>query len=312
MMRLDDKIYIAGRGGMVGSSIERTLRQHGYNNIIGLRSSEMDLRDQCLVSEYFEQERPDIVILAAAKVGGIQANINSPAEFLYDNLMIQNNIIHNAYLTGAKKLLFLGSSCIYPRESPQPMKEEYLLTGKLEPTNEGYAIAKIAGIKMCETYNKQYHTKFISAMPCNIYGIGDNFDPINSHVVAGLMRKFHEGKIENRPSLEVWGTGKARRELLFSEDLGDACYALLEGYSQNEFINIGTGEDISIEDLASLVRKVVGYNGEIRFNTDMPDGMPQKLLDVSRLKNFGWEYQTSLEEGLEMMYRWFVEQMNVM
>lgn len=297
---------------MVGSSIERTLRQHGYNNIIGLRSSEMDLRDQCLVSEYFEQERPDIVILAAAKVGGIQANINSPAEFLYDNLMIQNNIIHNAYLTGAKKLLFLGSSCIYPRESPQPMKEEYLLTGKLEPTNEGYAIAKIAGIKMCETYNKQYHTKFISAMPCNIYGIGDNFDPINSHVVAGLMRKFHEGKIENRPSLEVWGTGKARRELLFSEDLGDACYALLEGYSQNEFINIGTGEDISIEDLASLVRKVVGYNGEIRFNTDMPDGMPQKLLDVSRLKNFGWEYQTSLEEGLEMMYRWFVEQMNVM
>jgi len=310
VMRFDDKIYIAGRGGMVGASIERSLRKRGYNNIIGLRSSEIDLREQHLVSRYFVQERPDIVVLAAAKVGGIQANIKSPAEFLYDNLMIQNNVIHNAYRTGVRKLLFLGSSCIYPRESPQPMKEEYLLDGKLEPTNEGYAIAKIAGIKLCETYNKQYHTEFISVMPCNIYGIGDNIDPKQSHVVAGLMRKLHEAKVYNKPSVEVWGTGKARRELMFSEDLGDACYALLEGYSGNKFINIGTGEDISIKDLSFLIRHVVGYEGEIRFNPNMPDGMPQKLLDVSRLKDFGWEYQTSLKEGLEMMYQWFIEQVN--
>lgn len=295
---------------MVGSSIERTLRKHGYNNIVGLRSSEMDLRDQHLVSEYFIKEHPEIVILAAAKVGGIQANINCPAEFLYDNLMIQNNVIHSAYLTGVRKLLFLGSSCIYPRESPQPMKEEYLLEGKLEPTNEGYAIAKIAGIKLCEKYNKQYDTKFISVMPCNIYGIGDNIDPKNSHVVAGLLRRFHEAKVENKSTVEVWGTGNARRELLFSEDLGDACYALLEGYSSSNFINIGTGTDVSIKELAFLLKDIVGFEGDIRFNADMPDGMPQKLLDVSRMKEFGWVYQTTLQEGLEKMYRWFLEKTN--
>lgn len=306
MINKESKIFIAGRSGLVGSSIERRFREKGYQNIVGLRSKELDLRNQMAVQKYFELERPEYVILAAAKVGGINANIEHPAEFLYDNLMIQNNIIDYSYKFGVKKLLFLGSSCIYPRLSPQPMKEEYLLDGKLEPTNEGYAIAKIAGLKLCEMYNKQYGTNFISVMPCNIYGIGDNFDPNHSHVVAGLIRRIHEAKVKNHSSVEVWGTGNARRELLFSEDLADACLFLFENYSGNDFINIGTGEDISIKDLVYLIKDVVGFKGEIIFDTSKPDGMPQKLLDLSKIYRIGWRHKTALPDGLQATYKWFL------
>jgi GDP-L-fucose synthase len=302
------KIFIAGRSGMVGSSIDKELRNRGYGNIIGLSSKELDLKNQLEVEEYFANERPEYVVLAAAKVGGIMANMKSPAEFIYDNLAIQNNVIHSAYKYNVKKLLFLASSCIYPRFSPQPMKEEYLLEGKVEPTNEGYAIAKIAGLKMCQMYNKQYGTNFISVMPCNIYGIGDNFDPQNSHVVAGLIRKFHESKLENKEFVEVWGTGNARRELMFAKDLADACLFLFESYSGNDFFNVGTGKDISIKELAYLIKKVVGFAGEITFDIAKPDGMPQKLLEVSRLKDVGWKYKTELECGIRETYEWFLRQ----
>lgn len=306
MMNKNAKIFIAGRTGLVGSSIEQEFRRHGFHNIIGLRSRDLDLTRQTAVETYFETERPDYVVLAAAKVGGIMANIKSPAEFLYDNLAIQNNVINSAYKYNVAKLLFLASSCIYPRLSPQPMKEEYLMDGKVEPTNEGYAIAKIAGLKMCEMYNKQYNTNFISVMPCNIYGQGDNFDPEKSHVVAGLIRKFHDAKISNADSIQVWGSGNARRELMYSEDLADACYYLFETYSGNDFFNIGTGSDVSIKELAYLIKKIVGYRGEIVFDTSKPDGMPQKLLDVSRLKESGWVAKTSLEEGIKKTYDWFL------
>ena len=282
------KIYIAGHNGMAGSAIYRKLVENGYENYVLRRSGELDLRKQKDVDAFFERERPDYVILAAAKVGGIMANIASPATFLYDNLMIQSNVINASYKTGASKLLFLGSSCIYPRLAPQPMKEEYLMDGKVEPTNEGYAIAKIAGMKLCEMYNRQYGTDYISVMPCNLYGTGDNFDPVRAHVVPALIRKFHEAKMEGHNEVTVWGSGKARRELLFADDFAEACVFLLESYSGNDFFNIGTGIDFSISELADIIKEITGFNGKIVYDTLKPDGMPQKLLDVSKIKNAGW------------------------
>lgn len=306
-MDRDGKIFIAGRNGLVGSSIERVFRNNGFNHIVGLPSRELDLRKQASVEQYFKEEHPDYVILAAAKVGGIMANMQYPAEFLYDNLMIQSNIIEAAYRFGVKKLLFLGSSCIYPRLAPQPMKEDYLLDGKLEPTNEGYAIAKIAGMKLCEMYNRQYGTDYISVMPCNIYGIGDNFDPQRSHVVAALIRKVHEAKMKRSAFLEVWGTGNARRELLFSDDLAEACLFLMQNYKGNDFFNIGTGSDLSIRELVEVIQEVVGYQCEIQFDTSKPDGMPQKVLDISRMTEAGWKYKTELREGIRRTYQWFLQ-----
>ena len=307
-MKSDSKIFIAGRRGLVGSAIERRFRDAGYNQIIGFGSKELDLRNQASVYEYFEREKPEYVILAAAKVGGIMANIKAPAEFLYDNLAIQNNIIEASRINGVKKMLFLASSCIYPRESPQPMKEEYLLAGKPEPTNEGYALAKIIGIKLCEMYNRQYGTDYISVMPCNIYGIGDNFDLDNSHVVAALIRKFYEAKIKDADKVEVWGTGNARRELMFVDDLADACFYLFNNYSGNEFFNVGTGTDHSIKELVKIISDVVGYEGKIEFDTSKPDGMPQKLMDISKLKDKGWVAKTSLREGIEKTYKYYQEE----
>ena len=292
---------------MVGSAILRTLKSKGFSNFVYRTSKELDLRDQQAVKRFFSEQKPDYVVLAAARVGGIMANIQSPATFLYDNLMIQSNIINSSYESGVKKLLFLGSSCIYPRNAKQPMKEEYLLDGKVEPTNEGYAIAKIAGMKLCEMYNRQYQTDYISVMPCNIYGYGDNFDSNNSHVVAALIKKFHEAKIENRPEVVVWGSGNARRELLFVDDLADACVYLLDNYSGNDFFNIGSGVDISIRELANLISGIVGYHGEIQFDRSMPDGMPQKLMDVQRITDLGWKYQVSLKEGLSLTYHWYLD-----
>ncbi len=300
------KIFIAGRGGQVGSAIERKFRSEGMNNIIGLRSREMDLREQSVVRDYFDRERPEYVILAAAKVGGIMANIQSPAEFLYDNLAIQNSIIEASRIYGVKKLLFLASSCIYPRLAPQPMKEEYLMDGKLEPTNEGYAIAKIAGLKLCEFYNKQYGTDYISVMPCNIYGYGDNFSPTRSHVVAALIRKVYEAKMSGAETIPMWGTGVARRELMFVDDLADACYYLFDTYSGNEFFNVGTGTDVSIKELVELIMDVVDYHAELKFDTSKPDGMPRKLMDVSKLTKAGWTAKVNLREGLEKTYAYFL------
>ena len=305
-MDKSSKIFIAGRGGQVGSAIERKFRSEGYENIIGLRSRELDMREQSLVRRYFEAERPEYVVLAAAKVGGIMANIQSPAEFLYDNLAIQNNIIECSRHYGVKKLLFLASSCIYPRLSPQPMKEEYLMDGKLEPTNEGYAIAKIAGLKMCQYYNIQYGTDYISVMPCNIYGYGDNFSPTRSHVVAALIRKVHDAKVNGSKTIPMWGTGVARRELMFVDDLADACFFMFNNYSGNEFFNFGTGSDVSIKELVELIMDVVGYHAELEFDTSKPDGMPQKLMDISKLKEAGWTAKTSLREGLEKTYDYFL------
>lgn len=306
-MNKDSKIFIAGRGGQVGSAIERKFRAEGYDNIIGLRSRELDMREQSLVREYFEKEKPEYVILAAAKVGGIMANMQAPAEFLYDNLAIQNNIIECSRVYGVKKFLFLASSCIYPRLSPQPMKEEYLMDGKVEPTNEGYAIAKIAGLKLCEMYNRQYGTDYISVMPCNIYGYGDNFSPTRSHVVAALLRKVHDAKMNGSKTIPMWGTGVARRELMFVDDLADACYYLFNTYSGNEFFNVGTGADVSIKELVELIMDVVDYHAELEFDPSKPDGMPQKLMDVSKLAKAGWTAKTSLKEGLEKTYQYFLD-----
>ncbi len=306
-MEKNSKIFIAGRGGQVGSAIERKFRAEGYENIVGLRSRELDMREQSLMREYFENEKPEYVILAAAKVGGIMANIQAPAEFLYDNLAIQNNIIECSRVYGVKKLLFLASSCIYPRLSPQPMKEEYLMDGKVEPTNEGYAIAKIAGLKLCEMYNRQYGTDYISVMPCNIYGYGDNFSPTRSHVVAALIRKVHDAKVNKAESIPMWGTGIARRELMFVDDLADACFFLFNHYSGNEFFNVGTGVDVSIKELVELIMDVEDYHAELEFDPSKPDGMPQKLLDVSKLSDAGWVAKTSLREGLEKTYKYFLE-----
>lgn len=305
-MEKNSKIFIAGRGGQVGSAIERKFRAEGYENIVGLRSRELDMREQSLVRQYYEKEKPEYVILAAAKVGGIMANIQAPAEFLYDNLAIQNNIIECSRVYGVKKLLFLASSCIYPRLSPQPMKEEYLMDGKVEPTNEGYAIAKIAGLKLCEMYNRQYGTDYISVMPCNIYGYGDNFSPTRSHVVAALIRKVHDAKISAAESIPMWGTGVARRELMFVDDLADACFYLFNTYSGNEFFNVGTGSDVSIKELVQLIMDVEDYHAELEFDPSKPDGMPQKLMDVSKLAEAGWTAKTSLREGLKKTYDYFL------
>lgn len=301
-MQNQDKIYVAGHRGMVGSAIVRKLQKEGYKNLLLRTSKELDLRDQKAVASFFESEKPDYVFLAAAKVGGILANNTYPATFLYDNLAIQTNVIHNAYLNGVKKLLFLGSSCIYPKMAPQPLKESYLLTGLLEPTNEPYAIAKITGIKMCESYRKQYGCNFISAMPTNLYGPGDNYDLNNSHVLPALLRKFHEAKINHDPSVVVWGTGTPLREFLHADDLADALYFLMQHYDEAEFVNVGTGKDISIGDLARLVKKITGYEGTLQFDTSKPDGTPRKLLDVSKLHNLGWKPSIGFEEGIRSVY----------
>ncbi len=296
---------------MVGSAIHRRLRAEGFNNFVFRVSSELDLRDQQAVATFFAEEKPDYVFLAAAKVGGIHANNVYRGEFLYDNLMIQNNVIHQAYLHGVKKLLFLGSSCIYPKLAPQPLKEEYLLTGLLEPTNEPYAIAKIAGIKLCEAYRSQYGCNFISVMPTNLYGPNDNYDLHNSHVLPALIRKFHEAKVSGAPSVEVWGSGTPKREFLHADDLADACYFLMLHYNQPELINIGTGEDLSIRELAESVKATVGYEGYISWNTSKPDGTPRKLMDVSKLHGQGWRHRISLKEGLRMVYEEYAGQAEV-
>ncbi len=310
MMKPNDKIYIAGHRGMVGSAIHRKLKAEGFNNIVTRTSRELNLKDQKAVQEFFEQEKPDYVILAAAKVGGIQANNTYRAEFIYDNIMIEANVIHQAYRSGVKKLLFLGSSCIYPKHAPQPMNEEHLLSGSLEHTNEPYAIAKIAGIKLCENYMDQYGANFISAMPTNLYGPNDNYDLETSHVFAALIRKFHEAKEQNKPSVEIWGTGKPMREFLHVDDMADACYFLMQNYDGKQFVNIGTGTDVTIKELAETIMEVVGYQGELRFNTDMPDGTPRKLMDVSKIESMGWKHKISLKEGIRQTYQNFVDNMD--
>jgi len=299
-------IYVAGHRGMVGSAIVRNLQAKGYETIITRTSSELDLRNQAAVADFFATEKPEYVFLAAAKVGGILANNTYRADFLYDNLMIESNIIHSAYKNGVTKLLFLGSSCIYPKMAPQPLQEESLLTGLLEQTNEPYAIAKIAGIKLCEAYRIQYGVNFVSAMPTNLYGPNDNYDLQGSHVLPALIRKFHEAKINNQPTVEVWGTGSPRREFLHADDLADACVFLMLNYDGELFVNVGTGEDVTIRELAEMVQDVVGYEGELRWNTDKPDGTPRKLMDVSRLHNLGWKHTTDLREGLELTYQDFL------
>lgn len=291
---------------MVGSAIVRKLQAEGYENIITRTSSELDLRDQRAVADFFDTEQPEFVFLAAAKVGGIMANNIYRADFLYDNLMIETNIIHSAYKTGVRKLLFLGSSCIYPKLAQQPLKEEYLLSGFLEETNEPYAIAKITGIKLCESYRTQYGSNFISAMPTNLYGPNDNYDLQGSHVLPALIRKFHEAKINNQSSVEVWGTGSPMREFLHADDLADACFFLMEHYDDTLFVNVGTGEDITIRELAEMVKEIVGFEGEIVWNTEKPDGTPRKLMDVSRLHALGWKHTTALKDGLEKTYQDFL------
>ena len=305
-MNKNSKIYIAGHMGLVGSAIKRRLEKDGYTNLMFKTKEEIDLLDSDKVKEFFEKEKPEYVFLAAAKVGGILANNYYPAEFIYQNLQIQNNIIHNAYLHKVKKLLFLASSCIYPKNCPQPIKEEYLLSGHLEETNKAYAVAKIAGIEMCQSYNKQYRTNFISVMPTNLYGMGDNFDLKNSHVLPALIRKFHEAKINNEKKVIIWGTGLPRREFLFVDDLAEACVFLMNNYNGNDIINIGIGEDITIFELAELIKKVVSFKGEIVNDATKPDGTSQKLLDVSKINKMRWKYKTSLEEGLEETYKWFL------
>jgi GDP-L-fucose synthase len=305
-MKNHAKIYVAGHRGMVGSALVRRLESEGYQNIVVRTSRELDLRNQQAVTDFFAVEKPDYVFLAAAKVGGIMANNVYRADFLYENLQIQNNVIHNAYLTGVKKLMFLGSSCIYPKMAPQPLKEDYLLTGPLEYTNEPYAIAKITGIKMCESYRKQYGCNFISVMPTNLYGPNDNYDLVGSHVLPAMIRKFHEAKVEGKPLVELWGTGSPLREFLHADDLADACVYLMKTYDEEQFVNIGVGEDISIKNLAELIQATVGYEGELRWNTHKPDGTPRKLMDVSRLHGMGWKHRYSLEEGIKLTYQDFL------
>lgn len=307
-MTRQQKIYVAGHRGMVGGAILRRLEREGIGEIITRTSAELDLREQQAVHAFFEKERPAIVYLAAAKVGGILANNTFRAEFLYDNLVMESNIIHAAYKFGTEKLLFLGSSCIYPKLAPQPLKEEYLLTGLLEPTNEPYAIAKIAGIKLCEAYRDQYGCNFIAAMPTNLYGQGDNYHPDHSHVIPGMIRRIHEAKTRNAGSVTVWGTGNPLREFMYVDDLADACLFLVDNYDGKLFVNVGTGEEISIRDLAHAVKDVVGFKGEIQFDVAKPDGTPRKLMDSSRLHAMGWKHRTTLEEGLERAYRFFLEE----
>jgi GDP-L-fucose synthase len=305
-MNKSSKIYIAGHGGLVGSALLRRLHAEGFNNLITRTHHELDLKRQAEVEAFFEVKKPEYVFLAAAKVGGILANSTFPAEFIYENVMIQSNVIHASYRCGVRKLLFLGSSCIYPKHCPQPMKEEYLLSGYLEPTNEPYAVAKIAGIKMCQAYNRQYGTNYISVMPANLYGPGDNYDLHNSHVLPALIRKFHEAEVDSakRPVV-LWGTGSPYREFLHVDDLADACVFLMEGYSGSEIVNIGAGSDIMIRELAGMVQRAVGYDSEVIWDTTKPDGTPRKLLDVSRLKGLGWSAKIGLEEGIRATYDWY-------
>ncbi len=305
-MNKDSKIYIAGHRGMVGSAIHRKLLGMGYTNIITRTSTELDLRVQEPVNEFFETERPDYVFLAAAKVGGIMANNLYRADFLYENLMIQSNVIHSAYATRVSKLMFLGSSCIYPKLAPQPMKEEYLLTGLLEHTNEPYAIAKIAGIKMCDAYRAQYGCNFISVMPTNLYGPNDNYDLQNAHVLPTLIRKFHEAKQNGDPAVTIWGTGTPMREFLHADDLASACVYLMENYNEEGLVNIGTGMDVTITELAMLIKEIVGYEGSLVYDHTKPDGTPRKLMDVSKLTNLGWKYSIELKEGLKLVYADFL------
>ncbi|MEK6856657.1 MAG: GDP-L-fucose synthase [Nanoarchaeota archaeon] len=309
-MNLDSKIMITGANGMVGRSLVKKLKKEGYNNLLTPSSKELDLKNQNDVEKYFKENKPNYVFHLAAKVGGIAANIESPADFLHDNLIMQSNVIEFARKYKVEKLLFLGSSCIYPKNSPQPMKEEYVLTGKLEPTNEGYGISKIAGLKMCQYYNKQHGTNFISLMPCNLYGPNDHFDPQKSHVVPALILKFHKAKKENLEFVEIWGTGNVKRELLFVEDLTDAITYFMLNYNAKDldpFINIGYGEDVTIKQLAFMIKDVVGYNGEIRFNPEKPEGMSEKLVDLTKSKEFGWQKKVSLMEGLKNTYSWYLE-----
>jgi GDP-L-fucose synthase len=301
-MNKSAKIYVSGHRGMVGSAIVRKLKDQGYQNLLLRTSKELDLRNQAAVNQFFETEQPDYVFIAAAKVGGIQANNIYRADFLYDNLMIEANLIHASHLYKVKKLLFLGSSCIYPKMAPQPLKEEYLLTDYLEPTNEPYAIAKIAGIKLCENYQRQYGDNFISAMPTNLYGPNDNYDLNNSHVLPALLRKFHTAKVEGQESVEVWGTGSPKREFLHVDDLADACLVLMNQYEGTDWFNVGTGEDISIKDLALMIKEIVGFEGELKFDTSKPDGTPRKLMDVSKIHQAGWKHKISLEEGIAAVY----------
>lgn len=305
-MEREDKIYIAGHKGMVGSAIHRKLLGHGFHNFVLKSHKELNLTDQRAVEAFFAGERPDYVFLAAARVGGIAANIAAPVEFLLENLQIQCNVISSAYKYGVKKLMFLGSSCIYPKDAPQPLKEEYLMTGLLEPTNEGYAVAKITGLKLCEYYRKQYGADFISVMPCNLYGYYDNFDPEKSHIVPGLIRRFHEAKVLGRGSVAIWGSGRSYRELLFADEMADACVYLMEKYSGDGFVNIGYGKDYTVMEIAEAIRRTVGYEGEIITDPDRPEGMQRKVLDTSKLKALGWTPRYSLEEGLRMTYEWYV------
>ena len=304
-MQKQNKIYVAGHRGLVGSAIVRALQAQGYNNLILRAHKELDLLDQKTVTDFFQKEKPEYIFLAAAKVGGILANKTYPADFIYQNLQVQNNVIHNSYLHGVRKLLFLGSSCIYPRNCPQPIKEEYLLTGPLEPTNEPYAIAKIAGIKMCQSYNRQYGANFISVMPTNLYGPNDNFDLENSHVLPALIRKFHEAKTNNQKEVVVWGTGAAKREFLHVDDLAEACVFLMNNYDSSEIINIGAGEDVTIKELAEMIKEVIDFTGKIVWDSSKPDGTPRKLLNVSKLHNLGWKHRINLREGLKMAYEWY-------
>ncbi len=317
-MNKNSKIFIAGHTGLVGSAIYRKLKAEGYINLLTRSHRELDLIRQEKVQSFFESEKPEYVFLAAARVGGILANKSYPAEFLYNNIIIQTNVIHSAYSSSVKKLIFLGSSCIYPRDCPQPMKEEYLLSGKLEPTNEPYAIAKIAGIKMCQSYNRQYGTCFVSIMPTNLYGPGDNFDLETSHALPALIRKFHEAKMSDELQVTsdeksnvviIWGTGAPRREFLYVDDLADAAVFIMNNYDENEIINIGVGKDISISELAEMIKGIVGFDGDIYFDSLKPDGTPRKLLDVSRMEALGWKSRVSLRDGIEQTYRWYVDEM---
>jgi GDP-L-fucose synthase len=303
----DAKIYIAGHRGMVGSAIHRKLSELGYNNIVTRTSSELDLRNQQAVADFFDQEKPDYVFLAAAKVGGIMANNTYRADFIYENMAIQNNVIKSSYDNKVKKLMFLGSSCIYPKMAPQPLNEDMLLTGTLEPTNEPYAIAKIAGIKMAEAFRDQYGCNYISVMPTNLYGINDNYHPQNSHVLPALIRRFHEAKINQLPEVMIWGTGTPLREFLFSDDLADACVFLMNNYDEKQFVNIGIGEDLSIKELAELIKDVIGYQGTISFDSSKPDGTPRKLMDVSKLHALGWKHRVNLREGIQLAYADFLK-----
>ncbi|MEL7663302.1 MAG: GDP-L-fucose synthase [Methanosarcina mazei] len=310
-MDKESKIYIAGHRGLVGSALKRKLESKGYTNLIFRTHKELDLTNQQAVNEFFEQEKPEYVFLAAAKVGGILANSTYPAQFIYENLMIESNIIHAAYKYGVKKLLFLGSSCIYPKLAPQPLKEEYLLTGPLEETNEAYAIAKIAGIRLCKHYNQQYSTNFISVMPTNLYGPNDNFDLETSHVMPALIRKFHDAKVNNKPEVVIWGTGKPLREFMHVDDMADACVYLMENYDYSEigeFVNIGVGKDITIGELAELIKEIVGFKGSIKKDLSKPDGTPQKLLDITKLSSLGWSAKISLKDGIRQTYEWYQSQ----